>query len=240
MYSVEINNGGVYMDKNIQIKDRSINKERNKNMGAFIKIEGLKKNFRNEEVLKEINIEFEAGNIYGIVGKNGSGKTVFFKIIAGYVKPTSGHVYVGNKEIGVDTDFAENMGLIIETPGFLTQYSAYKNLAYLASIRNKIGDDEIYTALEMVDINPFSKKKVGKFSLGMRQRLGIAQAIMEDPDLIILDEPMNGLDKYGIKLVKDLLLKLKEQGKTILISSHYAEDMEICDKVYEMDNGQLI
>ena len=100
--------------------------------------------------------------------------------------------------------------------------------------------DEIYTALEMVDINPFSKKKVGKFSLGMRQRLGIAQAIMEDPDLIILDEPMNGLDKYGIKLVKDLLLKLKEQGKTILISSHYAEDMEICDKVYEMDNGQLI
>ena len=132
------------------------------------------------------------------------------------------------------------MGLIIETPGFLTQYSAYKNLAYLASIRNKIGDDEIYTALEMVDINPFSKKKVGKFSLGMRQRLGIAQAIMEDPDLIILDEPMNGLDKYGIKLVKDLLLKLKEQGKTILISSHYAEDMEICDKVYEMDNGQLI
>ena len=153
MYSVEINNGGVYMDKIIQIKDRSINKERNKNMGAFIKIEGLKKNFRNEEVLKEINIEFEAGNIYGIVGKNGSGKTVFFKIIAGYVKPTSGHVYVGNKEIGVDTDFAENMGLIIETPGFLTQYSAYKNLAYLASIRNKIGDDETQARLDQIRLD---------------------------------------------------------------------------------------
>lgn len=208
-------------------------------MDTVIRLEQIKKSFQREEVLKGIDMEFEAGKIYGIVGKNGSGKTVLFKIIAGYIKPSSGRVFVGEKEIGVDTDFAENMGLIIETPGFLTQYNAYKNLAYLAAIRKKIGKEEIRQAIELVGLDPDSRKKVGKFSLGMRQRLGIAQAIMENPDLIILDEPMNGLDKHGIRLVKELLGQLKEQGKTILLSSHYAEDMEVCDEVYEMDEGCL-
>ncbi|MDE6435418.1 MAG: ATP-binding cassette domain-containing protein, partial [Lachnospiraceae bacterium] len=188
-------------------------------MDAVIRLEQVTKSFKREEVLKGIDMEFEAGKIYGIVGKNGSGKTVLFKIIAGYIKPSSGRVFVGEKEIGVDTDFAENMGLIIETPGFLTQYNAYKNLAYLAAIRKKIGKEEIRQAIELVGLDPDSRKKVGKFSLGMRQRLGIAQAIMENPDLIILDEPMNGLDKHGIRLVKELLGQLKEQGKTILLSS---------------------
>ena len=208
-------------------------------MDTVIRLEQIRKSFQKEEVLKGIDMEFEAGKIYGIVGKNGSGKTVLFKIIAGYIKPSSGRVFVGDKEIGVDTDFAENMGLIIETPGFLTQYNAYKNLAYLAAIRKKIGKEEIRQAIELVGLDPDSRKKVGKFSLGMRQRLGIAQAIMENPDLIILDEPMNGLDKHGIRLVKELLGQLKEQGKTILLSSHYAEDMEVCDEVYEMEEGCL-
>lgn len=208
-------------------------------MDTVIRLEQITKSFKKEEVLKGIDMEFEAGKIYGIVGKNGSGKTVLFKIIAGYVKPSSGRVFVEDKEIGVDTDFAENMGLIIETPGFLTQYNAYKNLAYLAAIRKRIGKEEIRQAIELVGLDPDSRKKVGKFSLGMRQRLGIAQAIMENPDLIILDEPMNGLDKHGIRLVKELLYQLKEQGKTILLSSHYAEDMEVCDEVYEMDEGLL-
>ncbi len=209
-------------------------------MGAIVKLDSVSKSFKKDSVLTDVSVEFEQGKIYGIVGKNGAGKTVLFKVIAGFLRPTSGHVYVKDKEIGVNSDFAEDIGLIIETPGFLSQYSAYKNLEYLASIRNKITEKEIREAIRLVGLDDKSKKKVGKFSLGMRQRLGIAQAIMENPELIILDEPMNGLDKNGIAIVKDLLRKLKEEGKTIIMASHYAEDMEICDEVFEMEDGKLI
>ena len=209
-------------------------------MGAIVKLDSVSKSFKKDSVLTDVSVEFKQGKIYGIVGKNGAGKTVLFKVIAGFLRPTSGHVYVKDKEIGVNSDFAEDIGLIIETPGFLSQYSAYKNLEYLASIRNKITEKEIREAIRLVGLDDKSKKKVGKFSLGMRQRLGIAQAIMENPELIILDEPMNGLDKNGIAIVKDLLRKLKEEGKTIIMASHYAEDMEICDEVFEMEDGKLI
>lgn len=208
-------------------------------MAGLIRLENVNKSFKSEEVLRNINVDFQRGNIYGIVGKNGSGKTVLFKTIIGFIRPTSGHVFVNQKEIGVDIDFAEDMGMIIETPGFLPQYSAYKNLLYLAGIKNRITKQQVINAINMVGLDGRSNKKVGKFSLGMRQRLGIAQAIMEDPSLIILDEPMNGLDKAGIESVKNLLIELKEQGKTILLASHYAEDMNICDVVYEMDRGEL-
>lgn len=208
-------------------------------MENIVRVEHLFKKYKNETILNDLSIQFERGKIYGIVGKNGSGKTVFFKTIAGFVKPTEGKVFVNEKEIGTDTDFAQNMGLIIETPGFLPQYSAYRNLEYLASIRNKIKEKEIREAITKVGLDANSSKKVGKYSLGMRQRLGIAQAIMEDPELIILDEPMNGLDKAGIALVRELFKQLKKEGKTILISSHYAEDVEICDEIYEMDEGNL-
>lgn len=208
-------------------------------MEELIRLENVNKSFKSEEVLRNINVDFQRGNIYGIVGKNGSGKTVLFKTIIGFIRPTSGHVFVNQKEIGVDTDFAEDMGMIIETPGFLPQYSAYKNLLYLAGIKNRITKQQVIDAINMVGLDGRSNKKVGKFSLGMRQRLGIAQAIMEDPSLIILDEPMNGLDKAGIELVKNLLTELKGHGKTILLASHYAEDMNICDVVYEMDRGEL-
>ena len=214
-------------------------KEGKYGMEKVIKLEKVSKYFKEEKVLDDVSMEFEKGKIYGIVGKNGSGKTVLFKVIAGYLKTSSGSVYVNNKKIGQDMDFAEDMGLIIETPGFLTQYNAYQNLEYLASIRNKITKEKIKEAIRMVGLDPDDKKKVGKFSLGMRQRLGIAQAIMENPDLLLLDEPMNGLDKQGIGVVKSLLLELKKSGKTILMSSHYAEDMEICDHVYEMEMGVL-
>lgn len=146
---------------------------------------------------------------------------------------------VAGKIIGVDRDFPDSLGLIIETPGFLSQYNAYQNLLYLANINNKISKEDIKESIRMVGLDPDSNKKVGKFSLGMRQRLGIAQAIMENPNLIILDEPMNGLDKKGIEDVKELLLKLKGDGKTILMASHYAEDMEICDEVFQMEDGKL-
>ncbi len=208
-------------------------------MSEIVKVENVTKYFKQEKVLDDVNMNLETGNIYGIVGKNGAGKTVLFKIIAGFIKPSSGKVTVAGKIIGVDRDFPDSLGLIIETPGFLSQYNAYQNLLYLANINNKISKEDIKEAIRMVGLDPDSNKKVGKFSLGMRQRLGIAQAIMENPNLIILDEPMNGLDKKGIEDVKELLLKLKGDGKTILMASHYAEDMEICDEVFQMEDGKL-
>lgn len=208
-------------------------------MSEIVKVENVTKYFKQEKVLDDVNMNLETGHIYGIVGKNGAGKTVLFKIIAGFIKPSSGKVTVAGKIIGVDRDFPDSLGLIIETPGFLSQYNAYQNLLYLANINNKISKEDIKEAIRMVGLDPDSNKKVGKFSLGMRQRLGIAQAIMENPNLIILDEPMNGLDKKGIEDVKELLLKLKGDGKTILMASHYAEDMEICDEVFQMEGGKL-
>lgn len=208
-------------------------------MSEIVKVENVTKYFKQEKVLDDVNMNLETGHIYGIVGKNGAGKTVLFKIIAGFIKPSSGKVTVAGKIIGVDRDFPDSLGLIIETPGFLSQYNAYQNLLYLANINNKISKEDIKESIRMVGLDPGSNKKVGKFSLGMRQRLGIAQAIMENPNLIILDEPMNGLDKKGIEDVKELLLKLKDDGKTILMASHYAEDMEICDEVFQMEDGKL-
>lgn len=208
-------------------------------MSEIVKVENVTKYFKQEKVLDDVNMNLETGHIYGIVGKNGAGKTVLFKIIAGFIKPSSGKVTVAGKIIGVDRDFPDSLGLIIETPGFLSQYNAYQNLLYLANINNKISKEDVKESIRMVGLDPGSNKKVGKFSLGMRQRLGIAQAIMENPNLIILDEPMNGLDKKGIEDVKELLLKLKDDGKTILMASHYAEDMEICDEVFQMEDGKL-
>lgn len=208
-------------------------------MSEIVKVENVTKYFKQEKVLDDVNMNLETGHIYGIVGKNGAGKTVLFKIIAGFIKPSSGKVTVAGKIIGVDRDFPDSLGLIIETPGFLSQYNAYQNLLYLANINNKISKEDVKESIRMVGLDPNSNKKVGKFSLGMRQRLGIAQAIMENPNLIILDEPMNGLDKKGIEDVKELLLKLKGDGKTILMASHYAEDMEICDEVFQMEGGKL-
>lgn len=208
-------------------------------MSEIVKVENVTKYFKQEKVLDDVNMNLETGHIYGIVGKNGAGKTVLFKIIAGFIKPSSGKVTVAGKIIGVDRDFPDSLGLIIETPGFLSQYNAYQNLLYLANINNKISKEDVKESIRMVGLDPGSNKKVGKFSLGMRQRLGIAQAIMDNPNLIILDEPMNGLDKKGIEDVKELLLKLKGDGKTILMASHYAEDMEICDEVFQMEDGKL-
>lgn len=208
-------------------------------MSEIVKVENVTKYFKQEKVLDDVNMNLETGHIYGIVGKNGAGKTVLFKIIAGFIKPSSGKVTVAGKIIGVDRDFPDSLGLIIEAPGFLSQYNAYQNLLYLANINNKISKEDVKESIRMVGLDPGSNKKVGKFSLGMRQRLGIAQAIMENPNLIILDEPMNGLDKKGIEDVKELLLKLKGDGKTILMASHYAEDMEICDEVFQMEDGKL-
>lgn len=209
-------------------------------MAEMICVEHVSKKFGDVIALDDVNITFEEGKIYGIVGRNGSGKTVLFKTMIGYLKPSAGKVIVSGKEIGKDKDFADNIGIIIENPGFLRGYSGYKNLEYLASIRNIIGKEEIYESMRRVGLEPESRKKVGKYSLGMRQRLGIAQAIMEKPEILILDEPMNGLDNQGVEDVRNILLHLKEEGKTIILASHNKEDIEIlCDEVYEMDHGKL-
>lgn len=206
----------------------------------MIRINKLSLKIKKAEILKEININFEKGKIHGLIGRNGSGKTILMKCICGFIKPTEGTVFVADKQIGKDCDFPESVGIIIETPGFIPYYSGFKNLKLLADLKRKIGRERIKKVMEQVGLDPELKRHVKKYSLGMRQRLSLAQAIMEDPDLLILDEPMNGLDKDGVGDMRKYLLNLKEHGKTIIIASHSAEDIEIlCDTVCEMDKGVL-
>lgn len=192
------------------------------------------------QILKDINVTFEAGKIHGLIGRNGSGKTMLMKCICGFIRPTSGEITVNGKRVGRDVDFPEDMGIIIETPGFIPYYSGYKNLKLLAGLNNRIGKDEIRNSMEQVGLDPDLKRHVRKYSLGMRQRLGLAQAIMENPKILILDEPFNGLDKDGVMETREYLLSYKKQGKTILICSHSAEDISVlCDTVHEMDKGRI-
>lgn len=193
-----------------------------------------------QELLKDISVNFNYGKIYGIIGRNGSGKTLLFKCISGFILPTHGDVHVIGEQVGKDIDFSGHMGVIIETPGFIPHYSAYRNLKILADISGGAKKERIIECIRMVGLDEKEKKPVKKYSLGMRQRLGLAQAIMEDPQVLVLDEPMNGLDKHGVEDVRKLLLQLKEQDKTILIASHNAEDIRLlCDEVYEMEAGVL-
>ena len=209
-------------------------------METCIEVQNVVKRFRDQVVLKNVLISFEKGKIHGIVGRNGSGKTVLFKCICGLMHPEEGVILVNGKRVGRDVDMPEDIGAIIEAPGFLPNYSGYKNLRFLANIRRKIGKEEILNVLKTVGLDPESRKHVGKYSLGMRQRLGIAQAIMEDPEILILGEPMNGLDNAGVQDIRALLLELKAQGKTILLASHNHEDIAaLCDTVHEMDGGVL-
>lgn len=209
-------------------------------MENVITVKSATKRFKEAVVLNNISVSFEKGKVHGLIGRNGSGKTMLMKCICGIVPLTSGEITVSGKVIGKDIDIPKNVGVIIETPGFLPGYSGYSNLKFLAAINGKIGKEEIRNAIKSVGLNPDDKKNVGKYSLGMRQRLGLAQAIMEGPDLLILDEPMNGLDKDGVKDMRQYLLDLKAKGKTILIASHSAEDIDVlCDTVCEMDKGKL-
>ena len=206
----------------------------------YVRVDRVTKKFGSEVVLKETTMAMSRGKVYGIVGNNGSGKTVLMKCICGFLPVTSGSICVGEKYIGTDTDFPESLGLIIETPGFLTEYTGKKNLEILADLNRKISAGEIRRVLQRVGLDPDLKKPVAKYSLGMRQRLGIAQAIMEDPDFLILDEPFNGLDKRGVADIRSILLDLKRRGKTILLASHNSGDIDLlCDEVYEIDAGIL-
>lgn len=210
------------------------------NENIAISVQSVSKSFGQERVLKSATRDFEKGKIHGIVGNNGSGKTVLMKCICGFLIPDSGSITVNGERVGVDVDFPRDMGLIIETPGFLPNVTGMKNLEILASLNKKIGLREIAASMRAVGLDPSMNKPVGKYSLGMRQRLGIAQAIMENPSLLILDEPLNGLDKHGVREMRQLIKGLKEQGKTILLASHNQGDIdELCDTVCEMDAGVM-
>ena len=207
----------------------------------MIEIKGLTKEFDKTVVLADINMKLEYGHIYGLVGRNGSGKTLLMKHILGFVRPTKGCVMIDGKEVGKDTDIPDNVGAIIENPGFLPDYSGYENLRLLALIKGKIGKEKIRETIALVGLDPDSRKHVGKYSLGMRQRLGLAQALMEDPDILLLDEPLSGLDNDGVAEMYKVLLEQKQKGKLIVLASHSKEDIgTLCDEIFRFDKGMIV
>lgn len=206
----------------------------------MVVLDNVSKTFKDKTVLQKTSLTIESGRITGFIGRNGSGKTVLFKLICGLMLPTTGTVTVDGVRVGKDRDFAPDTGVLIETPSFISYESGLRNLRDLAAIRRKIATGDVREAIRLVGLDPDDRKRVGKYSLGMRQRLGIAQAIMERPSLIILDEPMNGLDRSGVEDMRAVFAKLRDEGKTILLASHAAEDIEIlCDAVYELENGTV-
>jgi ABC-2 type transport system ATP-binding protein len=207
-------------------------------MGYMVEVKNACKSFKETEALNNVSVNFQREQIHGIIGRNGSGKTVLFKCICGFMMLTSGEIIVDGEK--VKPSVSQDIGIIIETPGFIGSLSGYKNLKLLASIHKKVSDNEIKETLLKVGLDPQMKKHVRKYSLGMRHRLAIAQAIMEKPKLLILDEPMNGLDKQGVLEMRELFKNLKKEGITIILSSHYSEDIDaLCDTVCEMDAGKL-
>lgn len=205
-----------------------------------IKIDGLTKIIKGNEILKDVNLEFESGKIYGLQGKNGSGKTMLLKAISGLIFPTEGSVCIDGSVIGKDIDFPRDMGILIENPYFIGRYNAERNLLDLVEIRNKVGIDEIRTILEEVGLKNEPKKKFRNYSLGMKQKLGIAAALVEKPSLILLDEPTNALDEAGVEKLRELLVERREKGALIIIASHDKEEMALlCDEVYKIEEGRI-
>lgn len=210
-------------------------------MSDYIQLTNISKTFGKQTVLQPLTMGFEEGMIHGIIGRNGSGKTVLMKMILGILQPTTGTVIVGDKRIGKDVDFPESAGAIIETIEFIPYMSAYQNLADIEAMRGNLSKTQIKEVLEMVGLGNVGRKHVSKFSMGMRQRLAIAQAVMESPKLLILDEPMNGMDEKGVEEMRQLILARKAAGTTIILSSHNIEDIRIlCDQVYRIDAGVVM
>lgn len=209
-------------------------------MGTVVRLEDYRKSFKSAEVLKNINLTLESGKVIGLKGKNGSGKTMLMRAISGLILPTSGKVYINDKELGRHISFPPSIGILIENPSFISNYTGFKNLKILASIQNRISDDEIRDAIRKVGLDPDDKRTFKKYSLGMKQRLGIAAAIMERPDIVILDEPINALDEAGAGLIKGLLDELKANGSLIIIACHDTEELNyLSDEIYEIYDGEI-
>lgn len=209
-------------------------------MGTVVRLEDYCKSFKSAEVLKNINLTLESGKVIGLKGKNGSGKTMLMRAISGLILPTSGKVYINDKELGRHISFPPSIGILIENPSFISNYTGFKNLKILASIQNRISDDEIRDTIRKVGLDPDDKRTFKKYSLGMKQRLGIAAAIMERPDIVILDEPINALDEAGAGLIKGLLDELKANGSLIIIACHDTEELNyLSDEIYEIYDGEI-
>ncbi len=203
-----------------------------------LEIKNLSKKFKDVYVLKDINLTFESGKIYGFTGRNGSGKSVLLKIICGFYTPTSGEVLLDNYNYILNNDFPKSTRCLIEKPNFLPDLTGYENLKLLASIENKIGDKEIMDTIEKLNLKEEINKKYSKYSLGTKQKLGIAQVLMEDPELIVLDEPLNGIENDTAKEVRKILNEEKKKDKIIIVASHIKEDIDtLADVVYNIDNG---
>lgn len=207
----------------------------------FLHVDHLSKEIKKEPILKEISLSLDKGLIYGFRGKNGSGKTMLFRALCGLILPTSGTITVDNSVLGDELSFPPSVGVLIESPGFIGGYTGFKNLKMLAGLMNIIDDGRIRESIRLVGLDPDDKRKYRKYSLGMKQRLGIAQAIMEEPDLIILDEPTNALDSDGVREFKELLLELKAKNKCILIASHDKEELDyLSDEIFMMEDGKIV
>lgn len=204
-------------------------------------LENISKKIKKKVILSDISIELENSKIYGFVGRNGSGKTMLFRAVCGLMKLDSGRILLDDKELHKDMEILPNTGLIIENAGLYNEYTGLKNLQILANINKKIGEDEIRETLIRVGLDPCDKRTVKKYSLGMKQRLIIAQAIMEKPDIILLDEPTNALDESGVSEVRKIIQEEKKRGAIILIASHNKDDIKLLsDKVFYMENGAIV
>jgi ABC-2 type transport system ATP-binding protein len=206
----------------------------------IIKIENVSKIIKKTQVLENINLELHSGKVYGLKGKNGSGKTMLMRAVCGLIIPTSGTITIDGEVLGKDISFPRSAGVLIENPSFIGNYTGFKNLKVLASIQNRIGDVEIKKAIEQVGLNPDDKRTFKKYSLGMKQKLGIAAAFMENPDIIILDEPINALDEAGAKQVREILKEQKERGAVCIIACHDSEELEfLSDEIIEICDGKI-
>jgi ABC-2 type transport system ATP-binding protein len=209
---------------------------------VYLRLINVSKSIKKNKVLDSISLDLQRGKVYGFQGINGSGKTMLFRAICGLIKINEGQIVINNQLLGEEISFPPSIGALIEYPAFLDQYTGFKNLKILASINNKISDDQIRKSLMATGLDPDDKRKFKKYSLGMKQRLGISRkVIMEDPDLLIFDEPTNALDEDGIKLVRNLILELKQRNKIILIASHHSEELSIlCDEIFKMQEGKVV
>lgn len=206
-----------------------------------IRFENVSKDIKNNKVLNNINLNMQRNKIYGIKGRNGSGKTMLLRAICGLIRIDKGSVYVNGENISKKGTVPDDVGAIINAPGFIKHYTGFENLKILASIRGKIGDKEVIETMKLMGLGDVIHTKVSKYSLGMIQRLGLAQAIMEKPKILILDEPTNALDEQFVSEFRNILLNLKNQGVTIVIASHNNEDLNIlCDYIFEISNGTIL
>lgn len=206
----------------------------------IVELKNVSKSIRGADIINDVSARFESGVVTGLKGVNGSGKTMILRLIAGLIRPTKGEVVIDGEILWRDISFPKSIGILIENPAFLDYYSGFDNLKLLASIQNRIDDEKIRNTIKMVGLDPHSKKKYKKYSLGMKQRLGIAAAVMESPDMILLDEPTNALDISGVEMVKEIIKKEKAQGKLIILACHDQEILEyLSDRILCVEEGHL-